>query len=123
MSETSAEAQHSAAIRDLHRGPSHQSASVLHQPTNSPFHQPARDNAGNVLPHLAAHTQAQPTTLSGRALAAARAWARLTAAERAGRDPPDDHDWMTDPNIVHLPDGNGGTIYKDRATGQILTLR
>jgi hypothetical protein len=115
MSETSAEAQHSAAIRDLHRGPSFQSASV--------FHQPARDNAGNPLPMLAAHTQSQPTTLSGRALAAAQAWARLTAAERAGRDPPDDHSWMNDPNILHLPDGNGGTIYKDRATGQILTVR
>jgi hypothetical protein len=115
MSETAAEAHLSAAIRDLHRGPSYQTASV--------FHQPARNNAGDVLPQLAAHTQVPAPTLAGRALQAAQAWARLTAAERAERTPPSDHDWMTDPNILHLPDGNGGTIYKDRATGQILTLR
>jgi hypothetical protein len=91
--------------------------------TASPFHQPACDNSGNALPPLAAHTQAPVPTLAGRALHAAQAWARLTAAERAERTRPSDHDWQTDPNVVHLSDGNGGTIYKDRATGQILTLR
>jgi hypothetical protein len=74
--------------------------------TNSPFHQAV-----------------QPAPrLEGNALAEAIAWARMTPEQRYARAGTYCTDWRSDPNIVHVSDGNGGTIYKDRATGQVLDV-
>jgi hypothetical protein len=72
--------------------------------SNSPFHQAVQER----LP------------LNGNALRLAQAYAGLTGSEHAARDRRP-YDFLTDPEIVQAPDGHGGTTYRLRSTGQVLS--
>jgi hypothetical protein len=72
--------------------------------SNSPFHQAVQDRV----------------PLEGRELREAQAYAGLTASEHAARDRRP-YDFLSDPDVVHVCDGRGGTTYKLRATGQVLS--
>lgn len=78
-------------------------AAIVARASASPFAQPARDNAGNLLPDLRAHQQ--------RSDAPASAMPPVMVPK---------DDYSNDPNVIHLAKPGGGTIYKCRTTGRIL---